>query len=79
MARSAFCRGCRLVPQGEYTAVQGGRWGFLDPFGREVISARFEEVSDFKNGRAVVWDKGRRFILDRQGRVISIGKAPEIQ
>lgn len=75
--RSAFCRGCRLVPQGEYTTVRGGLWGFLDPFGREVVPARFEEVGDFKNGRAVVKEKGREFVLDREGRVLSIRPALE--
>jgi len=69
--RAAVCRGCRLVPEGEYTVVRGGQWGFLDPFGREVVPLHLEHVGDYKNGRARVRCKGQWQILDRQGNRIT--------
>lgn len=68
--RSAVCRGCRHVPQGEHTAIQGGRWGFSDPFGAEVVPIRLQTVSDYQDGCTGVTDKGRRLILDRNGHRI---------
>lgn len=69
--RAAVCRGCRLVPEGEHTEVRGGRWGFIDPFGRPVVPAELLQVGDYESGRVRVQAADGCRVLDRQGRQIA--------
>ncbi len=49
-------------PEGiEVTATQGGKWGFIDRYGRFVINPVYDEAKGFSNGLAAVrigWEWG---------------------
>jgi hypothetical protein len=51
---AAFNVGGEFEPDGEYTAVLGGKWGYIDNTGKEVFPAIFDKASPFKNGKARV-------------------------
>lgn len=55
-SRAAFCR--------------DGKWGYLDPNGREVIKAEFAESSDFGEGRAFVQKGDGVCLIDDDGDVL---------
>lgn len=42
--RALVCRGCRLLQDGEHSRVSGGRWGWIDHRGREVVPVRLSEA-----------------------------------
>ncbi len=50
-------------------AVQAsnGRWGFIDGSQHWVIPPKFEEVKDFKNGKAPAKLNGRWGFINKQG------------
>ncbi|WP_201093215.1 WG repeat-containing protein [Thiocystis minor] len=39
-----MCRGCRPIQDGEHTRLSGGRWGWIDRQGREVVPVRLDEA-----------------------------------
>ncbi|MBR6421136.1 WG repeat-containing protein [bacterium] len=49
---------------------QNGKWGFLDDDGNVVIPAEYDEVTPFYLDVAWVWKGDRRFIIDRNGRIV---------
>jgi hypothetical protein len=42
--RALVCLGCRLIQDGEHGRVSGGRWGWIDRQGREVVPVQLSEV-----------------------------------
>lgn len=59
-----YARGC----------VIGGKYGFIDTFGKEVISLKYDEVTDFSEGVAVVRQKNDWSIIDITGeKLVSLG------
>ncbi|TCT24301.1 WG repeat-containing protein [Thiobaca trueperi] len=42
--RALVCRGCRPIQDGEHTRLSGGRWGWIDRQGREVVPVRLSET-----------------------------------
>ncbi|MCL1943361.1 MAG: WG repeat-containing protein [Candidatus Azobacteroides sp.] len=51
---AAFNVGGEFEPDGEYTAVLGGKWGYIGNTGKEVFPAIFDKASPFENGKARV-------------------------
>ena len=49
---------------------QNGKWGFLDENGNVVIPAEYDDVSEFDFGVAWARKGERRFIIDRNGRIV---------
>lgn len=47
--------------------LTGGSWGFLDASGKEIITAKYDYVSDFENGVAQVMQGERTFYIDVNG------------
>ena len=43
-------------------------WGFIDVSGNEIISARYEEVTDFEGGLALVKTNGKWGYIDVGGK-----------
>lgn len=48
-------------------SMEGGKWGFVDSSGKEVIPVIYDNVSIFENGFAKVWLNGRCFLLNNKG------------
>ncbi|MGV3603022.1 MAG: WG repeat-containing protein [Dyadobacter fermentans] len=51
-----------------------GKWGFIDTAGKEVISPRFDQVTDFQNGRSVAGDKQYGLfvsVIDKNGKILN--------
>ncbi|NEV61142.1 WG repeat-containing protein [Thiorhodococcus minor] len=42
--RALVCRGCRPLQEGEHSHVSGGRWGWVDRQGREVVPVQLSEA-----------------------------------
>ncbi|NEV64594.1 WG repeat-containing protein [Thiorhodococcus minor] len=42
--RALVCRGCRPLQDGEHSRVSGGRWGWIDRQGREVVPVQLREA-----------------------------------
>ncbi|NEV60353.1 WG repeat-containing protein [Thiorhodococcus minor] len=42
--RALVCRGCRLIQEGEHSRLSGGRWGWIDRQGREVVPVQLTEA-----------------------------------
>ncbi len=51
---AAFCTGCSIVRDGEYTRWSGGQWGFIDKSGAIALPADYDRVTDFVDGVAIV-------------------------
>ncbi len=52
-------------------AVQADKWGFVDPSGRIVVEPRYNRVSDFSEGYALVSSGQNKFgVIDRTGAVV---------
>ncbi|MFJ1300835.1 WG repeat-containing protein [Pseudomonadota bacterium AL_CKDN230030165-1A_HGKHYDSX7] len=45
-------------------------WGFVDQNGQLAVTPRFEEVRDFRNGRAAVKQRGKWGFIDPRGRTV---------
>jgi WG repeat protein len=56
---------------------KGGRWGYVDPSGVQVIEAGYLKAEGFQNGRADVVDDQGPAVIDRAGRIIERPKLPE--
>jgi hypothetical protein len=66
--RAAFCEGCVVEQDGEYTRWSGGKWGFIDQKGERVIPALYEQVSpQFHNGQTRATKDGVKLILHHNG------------
>jgi TPR repeat protein len=48
---------------------QGGRFGYVDRQGQEVIACQFEDAYDFSGAHALVAEGGKFGLIDRQGRI----------
>lgn len=50
-------------------SIKGGKWGFIDRNGDEVIPLKYEYASAFKDGYAQVKLKGKVFWIDKKGKI----------
>ncbi|MDQ3109522.1 MAG: WG repeat-containing protein [Bacteroidota bacterium] len=50
------------------TKLVGGKWGFLDASGKEIIAPVYDYVYDFENGKAKVRSGQRIFWIDKDGK-----------
>jgi hypothetical protein len=69
--RAAFNKDGLWKNEGYYSAstkLIGGKWGFLDASGKEIIEAKYDYVYDFKNGKAKVRSGLRIFWIDKDGK-----------
>ncbi|WP_180961536.1 WG repeat-containing protein [Hoylesella timonensis] len=73
---AAVAVGCKTVrpqddPEHEY--VVGGKWGFIDKQGKEVIPLEYDSIANyrrFKNGKALVLKGEKFFQIDSKGRTL---------
>jgi WG containing repeat len=75
--RVAFNKGGLWKNQKTYQSGEklvGGKWGFLDINGTEIIPAQYDYVYDFEDGKAKVQIGDRVFWIDKDGKETS---APE--
>lgn len=49
---------------------QGGKWGYINSDGIEVIKPTYEEAGDFREGFAAVKQKGKYGYIDRSGTTV---------
>jgi hypothetical protein len=47
--------------------IEGGRWGYIDLSGREVIAPTFDAAGDFDHGHAEVRRGDATTTIDRAG------------
>jgi len=64
---AAVCNGCREVPAGEHTTLEGGQWGYIDPHGALAIPLTYDRAESFSNGRARVNTAGKWLRINRNG------------
>lgn len=48
----------------------GGKWGFVDKTGKEVIPLKYDWTTIFENGKAKVGLNGREFYIDKTGKEV---------
>ncbi|MCO5248407.1 MAG: WG repeat-containing protein [Chitinophagales bacterium] len=48
----------------------GGKWGFVDKTGKEIIPLKYDWVENFKNGKAKVGLNGRELYIDKTGKEV---------
>ena len=48
------------------------KWGYIDTTGKLVIPCQWENASDFRNGIASVWKRGKCFHIDKTGKIVSM-------
>lgn len=61
----SFMDGRALVKKGDF-------WGYIDTTGKTVLSFKYESASQFSNGYATVMYQGRKMIIDKSGREITV-------
>lgn len=52
-------------------AAMQGKWGYVDKTGKVVVKPAFQEVRDFKKGRALVRAEGKWGLIDAKGAWIA--------
>ena len=45
----------------------GGKWGFIDKTGKEVIVPQYDQANTFRNGKAYVLLNGKWIYIDKTG------------
>lgn len=53
------------------TAEMQGKWGYVDKTGKVVVKPAFQEVREFKKGRALVKAEGKWGLIDAKGAWLS--------
>lgn len=67
----AACNKGGLWKRGRYSSEQkmmGGKWGFVDASGNEVVAPQYDYVYDYENGKAKVKLGERTFWIDKDGK-----------
>ena len=67
---AATCAGCTRVAEGEYTRIEGGKWGYVNVRGELVIPRRFDFAFNFNDGVAEVELDGVLVKIDREGTIL---------
>lgn len=65
-----FSEGLAAVNIGQDKNGLGGKWGFIDVNGKEVVPIIYNYVYDFKDGKVNVELNGRKFYIDKTGKEI---------
>lgn len=60
----------RPYSEGLAAVEKEGRWGFIDPNGKEIIQPIYSAVQNFSDGRAAVKIDGRWGFIDKSGNYI---------
>ena len=68
---AAICTSCTRKSDGEYSFMEGGRWGYIDTCGEIVIPEKFKRAMSFENGQAQVMSGGEWKCIDRNGEFSS--------
>ncbi len=64
--------GAKWMPKTKtaYEDIRGGKWGFIDMIGTEVIPLIYDDVELFKDGKAKVKKGKEEFYIDKNGNKI---------
>jgi hypothetical protein len=66
---TGFQNGLALIKQNE-------KWGYINPSGKQVIAAKYDDGSDFKNGHATVKSAGKYFVINTKGEEFPVEGSP---
>lgn len=72
-AVSVGCKTVRPEDDPEHEYVVGGKWGFIDKQGHEIIPLKYDSIANhrrFKNGKALVLKDEKFFQIDYKGRTL---------
>lgn len=69
--RRNHSEGLQGVNIGENEFAGGGKWGFIDFTGKEVIALKYDDVKDFSEGKAAVKLRGRWGYIDKNGNELT--------
>lgn len=47
--------------------LETGQWGYINPDGFLTVSIRYSEATDFNNGRAIVHEDGKAYVINKSG------------
>ncbi len=61
---------CGILIWGLAAVRLGGKWGFVDEAGKEVVPCRYDEVRDFNEGLAAVRLGGQWGFVDEAGQEV---------
>ncbi len=50
--------------------IGGGKWGYVDQYGKEIIPLQYESASNFSEGLAAIKLNGKSGYIDKKGKVI---------
>jgi len=64
---------------GIMNSIENGQWGFIDEKGKEVVPLRYDAVSPFHNGYAVVSRGGKKGLVDKSGKEVIPAKYERVQ
>lgn len=53
-----------------YTYFTGGKWGLIDPTGKEITPIKYDNISDFSEGRALVGISEKFGYIDTTGEEV---------
>jgi hypothetical protein len=60
----------QFITQGRIGIKRKGKWGFLDRYGKEIVSPIFDKASPFKDDVSIVTFFGEDGVIDREGKWI---------
>lgn len=69
--RSKHSEGLQGVNIGDNGYTSGGKWGFIDFTGKEVIPLKYDMVKDFSEGKAAVRIGGKWAYIDKTGKELT--------
>lgn len=56
--------------EGMVAVKRGGKWGYIDSTGKEVIALKYDEAGYFRNGLAIVEIKDKAGVINKQGQIV---------
>ncbi|MDE6338263.1 MAG: WG repeat-containing protein, partial [Muribaculaceae bacterium] len=57
---------------GTLMVKRDGKWGYVDEYGKELITPAFDDATPFRNGYAMVYQRGKGIeIINKRGQILS--------
>ncbi|MEE3390269.1 MAG: WG repeat-containing protein [Candidatus Cryptobacteroides sp.] len=60
----------RDFSEGAAMVIMGGKYGFVDTIGHEIVPCRYDDAFDFHEGMARVESGGKWGYIDKSGREV---------
>ena len=68
---AAVCEGGKVVYDGKKYTCQGGKWGYINAKNEVVVKPKYDEATDFENGKAKVRDGSEWFTARKDGKILN--------